>query len=169
MRRFFRLFALCLFPLAAFGAQALEKPAVLTLPKVIEFEKGGGVYLYGTFRFRWDGASPLTIPVWNNPKTDKTGSLLVEIIVFDESDREIDRQFFVSMPPVWTEERALMPNKVGEFDCFMWNGGFVFPKAGNYYAIATFDYSHSSGREVIFRSSKTWFKAVEIPARPTRL
>jgi hypothetical protein len=169
MSRFFRLVALCLFPLVACGAQALDKPAVLTLPKAVEFEKGGSVYLSGTFRFRWEGAAALTIPVWKNPKTGKTGSLLVEIVVFDESDREVDRQFFVSMPPMPADEQSLLPNKVGEFDCFMWNGGFVFPKAGNYYAIATFDYSHSAGGEVIFRSSKTWFKAVEIPARPTRL
>lgn len=48
-----------------------------------------------------------------------------------------------------------------EWVFYVWNGSVVFPHAGDYYAVATFDSAWTGETNVVFTTNKRWFKVVE--------
>jgi hypothetical protein len=165
MKAFFSLICLLLVNLC-FGVDQLHKGAVLMLPESIECELGTGYYLSGEIGLRWDGAQPLKMSVWKNSKADGVERLMASLAVFDETGREVDQQFFVSLPPMPTGEVIVGSGERRQFQFFVWNGAIMFRRPGNYYAIATFSDAWTHETNVQFTTSKRWFKVVEAPPKP---
>lgn len=167
-------FGLCLLlPPLCFGASILHKTAVLILPDQVECKSGSGHYLSGEIAFRWDGPDPLRINVWRDPnsekETDEPNHLLGRLEVFDETGKELERQFFVSIPPMPDGEQVIKRGEYRRLGFFIWNGSVVFPHPGNYYAIATFHDAWTGKTNVVFTTSKRWFKVVEAPPKKSSL
>ena len=161
---------LCLLlPTICFGEGILHKTAVLILPDEIECRSGSGQFLSAEMGFRWDETAPLKINVWWNSKSGKSDELLGDIEVFDEGGRKLDRQFFVSIPPMPSGELIINRGEYKRFGVFVWNGSVVFPRPGNYYAIATFDSAWTGKTNVVFTTNKRWFKVIEAPPKKSSL
>jgi hypothetical protein len=157
-----------LLPAICLGEGILHKTAVLVLPDQIECRSGVAYYLSGEIGLRWDGTDPLKINVWRNSKSGKPDQLLCDLDVFDEAGRKVEQQFFVSIPPMPEGEMVIERDKYKQLRFFIWNGGAVFPRPGNYCAIATFDSAWTGKTNVVFTTNKRWFKVVEAPPKPKK-
>jgi len=161
-----RLLIFSLMVTLCFGEDVLHKTAVLILPPQIECKSGDSRYMSGEIGFRWDGADPLKMDVWSRGKPSKANQLLGDIEVFDEDGKKLERQFFVSMPPMSDGEMVIKSGEYKQLGIFVWNGAATFPHPGNYYAIATFESAWTGKTNVIFTTGKRWFKVVEaLPKR----
>lgn len=154
-----------LLPVFLFGTDEVHKPAVLIMPERIEYPTGSGYLLTGRIRLRWDENNTLKINVWRDKKTGKLDQLLREIEVFDEDGKKLNRQFFVSIPPIPDGELSLNQGEYKEFGFFVWNGSVVFPRPGNYYVVATYHDAFVGKTNVVFTTSKCWFRVVEVPPK----
>lgn len=154
---------------ACLGVERLDKAAVLILPEHIECKIGSGHYLAGEIGFRWDGSEALKIHVWKDPDAEKNPKeprhVMGALRVFDETGKELDRLFFVSIPPIPDGEAVIKSGEYRQFGFFSWNGSVVFPRPGNYYAVATFGDAWTGEKNVVFTTSKRWFKVVEAPPK----
>ena len=151
----------------------MHKTAVLILPDQVECKSGTGYSLSGEIGFRWDGPEPLKINVWQNPKSrkasDATNHLLGDLVVFDELGRKLEQLIFMSIPPIPDGERIINRGEYRRFGFFIWNGSVVFPRPWNYYAVATFAEAWAGKTNVVFTTSKRWFKVVEAPPKKSSL
>jgi hypothetical protein len=116
--------------------------------------------------FRWDESEPVDISVWRDPVLGNEDRLLVRISVFDEDGREMEQQYFVSIPPMPDGTVRVGKAEYRKFRVFVWNGAVVFPRTGNYYAVATFDDAWIGKLNVQFTTPKRWFRVVESPSKP---
>lgn len=163
------LSALLLFPGLLLGGDALRKRAVLNIPEPIEYRTGKSYLLTAKIGIRWDEPAELNIKVWRDEKTGRTDRLLGEIEVFDETGNKLNREFFVSIPPMPDGEISLRPGEFREFVFFVWNGSVTFPRPGNYYVIATYRDAFVGKTNVIFTTSKCWFKVGEATSKKSSL
>ncbi|MBI2813469.1 MAG: hypothetical protein HYX71_04240 [Opitutae bacterium] len=158
-----------LLPTFCFGSGVLRKPAVLIMPDLVEFRAGSVYLLRAEIGFRWDEQEPLKINVWQREKSGKREWLLGDVQIFDENGRELERQFFMSIPPMPDGEVVIYPGEYKRLGFFVWNGSVIFPRSGNYYVIATFNDAWMGKKNVIFTTSKRWFKVVEAPPKKSSL
>ena len=164
-----RFLWLCLLlPTICLGKDEINRAAVLIFPDQVEYTSGSSHYLSAEIGFRWDETKPLRINVWRNPKSGKADRILGDIEIFDEKERKLEQQFFVSLPPMPDGEMVINRGEYKRLVLFIWNGGAVFPGPGNYYAIATFSDAWTGDTNVIFTTRKWWFKAVEAPPKPKK-
>ena len=163
-------FWLCvLLPTICFGGGVLRKPAVLIMADLVEYRTGSGYLLRAEMGFRWDEQESLKINVWQREKSGKQDWLLGDVQIFDEDGRELERQFFVSIPPMPDGETVIHSGEYRRLGFFVWNGSVIFPRPGNYYAIATFNDAWMGKKNVIFTTSKHWFKVIEAPPKERSL
>ena len=153
------------------GQEIIRKKAVLILPDEIECPRGGARYLTGHIGIRWDEQEPVELNVWRN-SSGKNGTaahyrLKVELTVYDEAGSELQRQFFVSIPPIPDGTTTLRPGEYRKFPFFLWNGQVVFPRPGNYCAVVTFYEAWTGKKNVQFTTNRRWFKVVDAdPKKP---
>ena len=151
--------------LPGLGQELLRKPAVLILPDQIECKSGSGRYLTGEIAIRWDGRDPLTINIWNRRDPEKGGApldqVMVDLKVFDESGKELDREFFMSIPPMPDGNAVINPGEYKKLRFFLWNGQVVFPRPGDYCAVVTLQEAWTGKTNVVFTTNKRWFKVIE--------
>jgi hypothetical protein len=158
---------LCLFlAKSGCGADQLRKAAVLILPDSIECRIGAARSLSGEIAIRWDESEPVKISLWRDFELGKGDRLLARISVFDEDGREMEQQYFVSIPPMPDGTVIVGKAEYRKFRVFVWNGAVVFPRPGNYYAIATFEDAWMGELNVQFTTPKRWFRVVESPSKP---
>ena len=155
-----------LLPTICLAEGKFHKAAVLILPDKIECVSGVTHYLSAEIGFRWEENEPLKINFWRNPKSGKSDQLLGDLEVFDEKGRKLERQFFVSIPPMPDGEIVIKRGEYRQLGFFIWNGGVIFPRPGNYYAVATFDSAWTGEVNVVFTTNKRWFKVVEALPKP---
>lgn len=158
-------YLLGLLACAVYSAEGIrEKKAVLILPDQIECKSGSGRYLSGEIGIRWDENEPLELNTWR--RSDSKGGpssakVMVDIRVYDEGGKEMDRQFFVSIPPIPDGRLVMRKGEYRRLGFFLWNGRIVFPKPGNYSAVVTLREAWSGKTNVSFVSNRRWFRVVE--------
>jgi hypothetical protein len=162
-----------LFSTLCLCADVLHKTAVLILPEQVECKLGSGYFLSGEMGIRWDESDPLTISVWRDPKsaieTDEPNYLPCDLEVFDEAGKKLERRFFVSIPPMPEGVQVIKRGEYRRLGFFIWNGSVVFPRPGNYYAIATFRDAWTGTTNVVFTTTRRWFKVAEAPPKKSHL
>src|SRR5689334_12553990 len=84
---------------AAFGADRVERSALLLLPDEVSAQQP----LRAAVEFRWTDDAPLQISTWTRNAVQST---LGEIQVFDEHGKEVQMFFPVSLPTVPNGERT---------------------------------------------------------------
>ena len=159
---------LLLFCGAALGAEVLNKKAVLILPDYVECESGSGVSLPAEISFRWDEEEPLRFSIWRLGKTENEESVLCSLAIYDEKGRELSYAAYMSLPPAPSDEGLLRKGMVKRIKAFSSGGYYIFPGAGNYYAIGTFPFAWAGNANVIFTTSRRWFKVIEAPPKPKK-
>ena len=162
-----------LLPVICVGSDILHKRAVLILPDQIECTLGRSYYLSGKIGFHWDETDPLKIDAWHSPdskhEAGKPDHLRGILAVCDEDGKELELHYFVSIPSPPDGEEIIFSGERRQFGFFIWNGGVAFSRPGNYYAIATFSSARSGKTQVVFTTSKRWFKVVEAPPKKSNL
>lgn len=147
------------------GAKELKKSGVLYLPDTIECRSGTGVNLDAEIAFRWDEDEPLYLGIFSNPKTGKNDMVLGSLTVFDENQHELETVIFVTLPPIPNGEVVVKKGELKRFGLYRLYSTIIFPRPGNYYAIANTDYGMTEQPEgkktVTFTTSKRWFKVIE--------
>jgi hypothetical protein len=158
-----------LLPALGWTAEGIKRKAILFLPDRVECQSGAGTTLAGEVGFRWDEEEPLYLHLWSNAITGKLDQVFGAIMVFDENGRELDKLMHVTVP--LTPDGGLLVKKgeVKRFKIYQLYSTVVFPRPGNYYAIATVSYALAGDKDVEFRTNKRWFKVIEALPKRTSL
>jgi hypothetical protein len=158
-----------LLPVIATQAGELKKTAVLFLPDQIERESGGGAAMQAEIGFRWDEKEPLQLGLFRDLKNSGKYRVLGGITVFDEKDHELDKAIFMTLPPFPDTEITITKGEVKRFELEELYSTVLFPRPGNYYAVASIHYGISGGKTVSFTTNKRWFRVVEAPDKKSGL
>ena len=149
-----------LLHVAAIAAEEIKKSAVLFIPDQIERSESGGANLAGEVGVRWAEEEPLRLGLVSKTVTPGHDSVIGTIQVFDEEDRELKKIMYVTIPPVPDKEVVIASGESKRFGLWELYSTVIFPKRGNYYAIASFD-GISGKKSVSFTTTKRWFKVVD--------
>jgi hypothetical protein len=150
-------------------AGQLEKTAVLFLPDQIEYTHGGGAAMTAEVGFRWDENEPLHLSLFRDLETSGKYRVWGAIAVFDEKDHELAKAIHVTMPPIPNAKVTINKGELKRFELTELYSTVLFPRPGNYYAIASIDYGISGGKPVSFITSKRWFRVIEAPEKKSTL
>jgi hypothetical protein len=150
-----------LLPVIVFSAESMKKRAVLFLPDQIECRSGEAARLTGEIGFRWDEDEPLYLSLWANSKSGKSDLVFGSLTVFDEKGRELSQVIHVTLPPSPDDGIVVKKGEVKRFGLYELFPAVIFPRPGNYYAVASFSYGISGKKSVDFTTNKRWFKVVE--------
>ena len=137
------------------GAPQLERSAILSFPQTVPLRGDLGAMV----EFRWDDTLPVTVDIWT--VKGRVGTM-GDVKVFDENGKEVPCEYAVSLPPVPSGTREVKKGDVLKLALFDFGAAVLFPRAGQYYAIAEFNWAECGNAKVRFITKKCWFQVTDV-------
>ena len=136
------------------GAPQLERSAILSFPQAVPLRGDLGAVV----EFRWGDELPVTIDIWS--VGDRVGTM-GDLKIFDETGKEVPFQVYVSMPPAPSGTKEVKKGEVLKIALFVFGAVVQFPRAGQYYATAEFNWAECGNAKVRFTTRKCWFQVID--------
>jgi len=142
--------------LIAAPSTSSTRSASLYVPAEIVFA-GAAAVCDAEVEVRWDEDDPLLIQTWSQFGGLSTAG---DLAFFDEGDREVAVLYPASISFVPDGQKEVRKGESLRLKLY-WLGAPQFPRSGRYYAIATFSWAWTSGKNVTFRTERRWINVIK--------